>query len=316
VPRKSVRLSVAVAIASTALLLGGVACMPADTGTAAPTPNTAAPAPSGTATDTAAGTTADGTADGSHAGAGAATGGPTASPADTALDVLVTSDDGVGSDGMEPIVEGVRRVQGNGGTVDIVAPAANQSRTGGQTSDGPVNYTTSDASNGTPVTEVNGFPADAVNVALDDLGLKPDLVIAGIHEGQALGPDIDESGTIGAARAAAQRGIPALAVSLGFGDTYDYAPVVKLVQDWISKNRASLLSDTKPRQTMVTNLNVPNCFAGGKVRGLLEVDTEPQVQDPATARQDQDCTSTSTPGDEVGSFNAGYATMTLLYPRP
>ncbi|ONH31608.1 5'/3'-nucleotidase SurE [Pseudofrankia asymbiotica] len=131
------------------------------------------------------------------------------------------------------------------------------------------------------------MPADAVNVALDDLGMHPDLVIAGIHEGQSLGPDVDESGTVGAARAAAQRGIPALAVSLGLGDTYDYTPAVTLVQDWITKNRASLLSDTKPRQTTVSNLNVPNCFAGGKVRGLLEVDTEPRIPDPAAARQNQ-----------------------------
>jgi len=310
VPSKPVRLSVA--IASTALLLGAVACRPEDTGTAAPTPNTAATtgatAPLGTATY---GTTGHG-----RAGAGPVTGGPTASPADTALDVLVTSDDGVGSAGMEAIAEGIGRVLGDGSTVQIVAPAANQSRTGGRTSDGPVNYTKSDASNGPPVTAVNGFPADAVNVALDDLGMKPDLVIAGIHEGQSLGPDVDESGTIGAARAAAQRGIPALAVSLGLGDTYDYAPAVELVQNWISKNRASLLSGTKPRQTMVSNLNVPNCFAGGKVRGLLEMDTEPQIQDPAAAQQLQHCTSTNTPGDEVGSFNAGYATITRLYPRP
>src|SRR6185369_13333319 len=165
VPSKPVRLSVA--IASTALLLGAVACRPEDTGTAAPTPNTAATtgatAPPGTATY---GTTGHG-----RAGAGPVTGGPTASPADTALDVLVTSDDGVGSAGMEAIAEGIGRVLGDGSTVQIVAPAANQSRTGGRTSDGPVNYTKSDASNGPPVTEVNGFPADAVNVALDDLGM-------------------------------------------------------------------------------------------------------------------------------------------------
>jgi len=312
-PRKSVRLSVA--IASAAALLGAVACMPEETGTTEPTPNaaasTAVAAPPDTATDTATG----GVTPGGPATAGGATGGATGDPADTVLDVLVTSDDGVGSEGIEAIVQGVIRLPGDG-TVEIVAPAANQSRTGGQISGGPVNYTKSDASNGTPVTEVNGFPADAVNVALDDLGMHPDLVIAGIHEGQSLGPDVDESGTIGAARAAAQRGIPALAVSLGLGDTYDYAPAVTLVQNWITKNRASLLSDTKPRQTMVTNLNVPNCFAGGKVRGLLETDTEPQIPDPALARQNQDCTSTNKPGDEVGAFNTGYATLTRLYPRP
>jgi 5'-nucleotidase len=313
VPGKSVRLSVA--IASAAVLLGAVACLPENTGTAAPTPvtavTTATPAPTDTSTGTAIGGTTSG-----RAGAGHVTGGPTASPADTTLDVLVTSDDGVGSAGMEAIAEGIGRVLGDGSTVQIVAPAANQSRTGGQTSDGPVNYTKSDASNGPPVTAVNGFPADAVNVALDDLGLQPDLVIAGIHEGQSLGPDVDESGTIGAARAAAQRGIPALAVSLGLGDTYDYAPAVKLVQDWVSKNRADLLDPPENRGTTVSNLNVPNCFAGGKARGLLEMDTEPQIQDPAAAQQLQHCTSTNAPGDEVGAFNAGYATLTRLYPRP
>ncbi|OHV41601.1 MULTISPECIES: 5'/3'-nucleotidase SurE [Pseudofrankia] len=310
-PGKPVRLSVA--IASAAVLLGAIACMPEDAGTTAPTSTTAATAaaaPTDTATDTA-------TGGGAGAG-GSATGDPTANSADTVLDVLVTSDDGVGAEGIEAIVQGVGRLSATIGdvTIEIVAPAANQSGTGGKTTDGPVNYTKSDASNGTPVTEVNGFPADAVNVALDDLGMHPDLVIAGIHEGQALGPDVDESGTIGAARAAAQRGIPALAVSLGLGDTYDYTPAVTLVQNWITKNRASLLSDTKPRQTMVTNLNVPNCFAGGTVRGLLETDTEPQIPDPALARQNQDCTSTNKPSDEVGAFNAGYATLTRLYPRP
>ncbi|MBL7520872.1 5'/3'-nucleotidase SurE, partial [Frankia sp. CNm7] len=252
---------------------------------------------------------------GGGGGRAPATGGTIASPANSTLDVLVTSDDGVGSEGIEALVQGLIRA-GEDGTVQIVAPAANQSGTGGQTSDGPVNYTVSDASNGTPVTEVNGFPADAVNVALDNLGMRPDLVIAGIHEGQSLGPDVDESGTVGAARAAAQRGIPALAVSLGLGDTYDYAPAVLLVQDWISQNRTNLLNPPETRQTMVSNLNVPNCFAGGKVRGLLEVDTEPQIKDPSAARQLQDCTSTSTPGDEVGAFNAGYATITRLYARP
>jgi 5'-nucleotidase len=304
-----------VAIASTAVLLGAVACLPENTATSAPTPltavTTAATAPTDASTDTAIGATTSG----GRAGAGPVTGGPTASPADTTLDVVVTSDDGVGSEGIEAIVQGLIRLPGDG-TVQIVAPAANQSETGGRTSDGPVNYTKIQASNGTPVTEVNGFPADAVNVALDDLGLRPDLVIAGIHEGQSLGPNVDKSGTIGAARAAAQRGIPALAVSLGLGDTYDYTPAVRLVQDWISKNRTDLLNPPENRGTMVSNLNVPNCFAGGKVRGLLEVNTEPQIPDSSVARQRQDCTSTSTPGDEVGAFNAGYATLTRLYARP
>jgi len=308
VPGKPVRLSVA--IASAAVLLGAVACMPEDVGTAAPTPGAAVP----TAAVPTDGTTG-GAGDGGTADGGATAGVPSKAP-NGRLYVLVTSDDGVGSEGLEAIVHGLITLSDV--NLQIVAPAANQSGTGGKTTDGPVNYTKSDASNGTPVTEVNGYPADAVNVALDDLGMKPDLVVAGIHEGQSLGPDVDESGTIGAARAAAQRGIPALAVSLGLGDTYDYGPAVKQALTWISTNRADLLarSASSTRQTMVFNLNVPNCFAGGTVRGPREVDTEKEVPDPSIARQPQTCTSTSTPGDEVASFNAGYATLTRLYAGP
>ena len=49
---------------------------------------------------------------------------------------------------------------------------------------------------------VEGFPADTIRVAFDELGLTPDLVVSGINEGQNLGPVVDLSGTVGAARAA------------------------------------------------------------------------------------------------------------------
>lgn len=302
---RPVRLTAAVAGVLLACLVG---CRPTDD-PASPAP--AAPVP---ATTAAAG------------GAGTGTASATARPVDTTLDVLITSDDGVGSAGVDALARAVAALADT--TVRVVAPAANQSGTGGQASGGQITHGETTTVGGMRATEVSGFPADAVTVALDRLGLRPDLVLAGIHEGQSLGPDLDTSGTIGAARAAARRGIPALAASAGLGDTYDYAPAVAQVLSWISAHRAALLATSAAGGTAgtsasgsaatqtVANLNVPNCFAGGSVRGLRELASEASVADPASARTTQACTATTTPGDEVGAFNAGFATLTTVPARP
>jgi 5'-nucleotidase len=64
---------------------------------------------------------------------------------------------------------------------------------------------------------VDGTPADCVYVALHSgqrvLPRKPDMVVSGMNEGPNLGVDVVYSGTVAAAREAAQRGIPSLAVS-------------------------------------------------------------------------------------------------------
>jgi len=64
---------------------------------------------------------------------------------------------------------------------------------------------------------VDGTPADCVYVALYSgtrvLPRKPDLVVAGMNHGLNLGVDVFYSGTVAAAREAAIRGCPAIAVS-------------------------------------------------------------------------------------------------------
>jgi len=64
---------------------------------------------------------------------------------------------------------------------------------------------------------LDGTPADCVYVALHGgtrvIDRQPDLVVSGINRGMNLGQDAFYSGTIGAAREGALRGIPSLAVS-------------------------------------------------------------------------------------------------------
>ncbi|WP_243407232.1 5'/3'-nucleotidase SurE [Frankia canadensis] len=296
-------------VAAAAVLLGCVTGCGSGEDPAGPAP--ASTAPTATAPAGAAGPKAAATA--------------TARPVDTVLDVLVTSDDGVGSAGVDALAHALATLPGT--TVRIVAPAANQSGTGDRSSGGQITHGDTTTATGQRATEVSGFPADAVAVALDDLGLRPDLVVAGIHEGQNLGPDLGTSGTVGAARAAARRGIPALAASAGLGDTYDYGPAVAQVLAWISAHRANLLATSaaggQPASAVggsaatqtVANLNVPNCFAGGAVRGVRELASEARVADPAATRTTQTCTATITSDDEVGAFNAGFATLTTVPAR-
>jgi 5'-nucleotidase len=155
-----------------------------------------------------------------------------------------------------------------------------------------------------------------VRVAIDEMGLEPDLVVSGINEGQNIGPVVDLSGTIGAARAAARRGIPALALSQGLDPTIaDYQVTVPIVLDWIQDNRAAILDGSADVQ--VTSINVPSCKAGA-VRGLAETEVDPAA-DPAASLGAQDCEST-TPADDlegdVALFLAGFATITTVPIEP
>jgi 5'-nucleotidase len=229
----------------------------------------------------------------------------TANPTTTALDdrfvILVTNDDGVGAPGIDALVEALRADP----TIEVVvvAPAENQSGSGDATTLAPVPEPATTIS-GYPAVAVNGKPADAVNHALDFVltDAPPDLVMSGINEGQNLGPIVDVSGTIGAARTASRRGIPSVAVSQGFGpegSSPDYIAGVEAALDWLDANRDSLEAG------LVVSINVPTC-AAGEIRGTVEV---PVAPDPSTGNPVQvaDCTSTLTdPPTDIAAFNAGF----------
>ncbi|ADP80226.1 5'/3'-nucleotidase SurE [Pseudofrankia inefficax] len=230
------------------------------------------------------------------------------------LTILVSNDDGVGAAGIDAVVTALRALPAV--TVDVVAPATNQSGTGGKTSPTTPAHHDATTASGVAATAVDGFPADSVNVALDVLGVKPNLVVTGINQGQNLGPFVDLSGTVGAARAAAAHGIPALATSMGLGPAFDYSQAATLVTAWVTAHRATFTGTGGAALSTVTNLNIPNCGAA-KIRGERELATEPTVTDMATAiTNGQDCSSTANPADEVGAFNAGFATLTTIPAKP
>lgn len=228
----------------------------------------------------------------------------TTAPAET-LDILVSNDDGYQGEGLDAVVQALSELPDT--TVTVSAPADDRTGTGGQTTDGELTATDEETLSGYPATAVQGFPADSVNYALDNVVEEPpDLVITGLNAGQNMGPLIDASGTVGAARAAVAAGIPALATSQGIdADPPDYESGVTFILDWLEENRDALLAGEA--DVVVTNLNIPSC-ATGEVRGIVEV---PPASDMAGREYNAaDCTSTEEdPVDDVGAFNIGFASI-------
>ena len=227
------------------------------------------------------------------------------------LQILVTNDDGVGAPGIDALVEGLRGVKGV--KVTVIAPDVNKSGSGSNTTPGSLVTADATTASGYPAIAVQGFPADSVIYALDQGGAKktPNLVISGINEGQNLGKIADEiSGTVGAAKAAAVRGIPALGVSQGLltGGEPDFETGVEAVLDWLAKNRKSLTPKKgKKIAVILKNLNIPTC-AIGEERGLFETAIAATTDG---AVIDQNCESTlDNPTNDIEAFNNGYITLT------
>jgi 5'-nucleotidase len=231
------------------------------------------------------------------------------------LRILVTNDDGYAAPGIDALVEGLRDVPGV--KVAVIAPAENKSGTGSSTT--PVQLTATDVTtaSGYPAVAVAGFPADTIVYALEQGGLakEPHLVVSGINSIQNLGSLADQvSGTVGAAKVAAARGIPALAVSQGTLENGepDYPSGVKQALRWLKQHRKAL-TPKKGTEVEVTldNLNIPSCGVGVKHRGLAEVPLAGSEVQGAIAPQNCASTAEDLPND-IEAFNNGFVTLTEL----
>jgi 5'-nucleotidase len=226
------------------------------------------------------------------------------------LRVLVSNDDGVKAPGIDALVNGLRKLPKV--KVTVVAPAENQSGTGGKTTPGALSATKTTTKSGYPAVAVQGFPADSINYALSRVIKKSrvDLVIAGINAGANLGPYVDLSGTVGAARAAARKGLPALATSQGTPTVSTFADGVTQTIAWVKANRTKLKPGT------VQNLNIPEC-SSGHARPTTPATSTPKAPDGVNLFAPVDCTQTAKASkDEITSFLAGFATLTRIPATP
>lgn len=240
----------------------------------------------------------------------AATGSSAGAAPKPPLRILVTNDDGVGSDGIDALVEALQSVKGV--KVTVIAPAENQSGKGSTTTGGTLTATPTTTKSGVKAIAVVGTPADAMIYALDQGGLKrrPNLVMSGINQGQNLGAITDISGTVGAAKTAAARGVPAVAFSQGLAgaNTPDFPSGAEAALAWLKQYRKTLSANKGKKAVVVLeSVNIPTCTSGA-IRGTLDTTIAPTADNAIT---DQNCASTlASPTSDIEAFNNGYITVT------
>lgn len=227
--------------------------------------------------------------------------------------ILVTNDDGVQAPGLLALAEAMSAI----GTVQIAAPARNQSASGHKkTLFTDIQVTETQLINGMKALAIDGSPADCI--ALSAMGLRPwppRLVVSGINRGENMGQDVTYSGTVTAALEAVIHGVPALAVSLSNPDAHaveDYAEAARVAAIVV---REMLDHDLPP--LTILNLNVPR----GKAKGLrltrqgvriyrdeMEVDGDRVriVGEPPTGVVDE-------AGTDIWAVYNGYASVTPIH---
>lgn len=238
--------------------------------------------------------------------------------------VLVTNDDGVSAPGLHALAAAMAEpLEGSGGhEVLVAAPLANMS--GASASVGYLGQGSRIKLDRVdlPGPELAAVPAYGVDgppgliVWMDGLGgfgPPADLVVSGINPGWNTGRSVLQSGTVGAALTAAQRGVSALAVSIDDAERPRWntaAGLARITLDWLI---------TAPAGTAV-NLNVPNVEVD-ELRGVRVADLAPMpavetsLIDAGDGYLQLAWTVTHVPVPEhsdTGSVRAGFAAVTLL----
>jgi 5'-nucleotidase len=168
--------------------------------------------------------------------------------------ILLTNDDGIDAPGLRAALEILEGL----GDVLVAAPARNSS---GVSQSIEINQTVrvipiARESPKDPLYAVEGPPATCVLLAVEHLakGRKIDLVVSGINTGENVGLDIACSGTVGAARIAADLGIPAIALSLAYGSKEFRSAAeasARLIREALDRGREGTAPGT------VINVNFP-----------------------------------------------------------
>lgn len=161
--------------------------------------------------------------------------------------ILVTNDDGVFSEGLKLLAEGLEDL----GEVVVVAPDREQSASGHSlTLHRPLRLRQLEER----IYSVDGTPTDCVNLGVAWL-LKddpPDLVVSGINFGCNLGDDVTYSGTVSATFEATLLGIPSIALSQEVSDHFSFEPAAR-----VGRTLVETLIDAKLPRDLLLNVNIP-----------------------------------------------------------
>ena len=215
--------------------------------------------------------------------------------------ILVTNDDGIRAPGLRALVDAVKPF----GEVKVVAPDRERSCCAhALTMRDPLRISAFEW-DGCEAFEVNGFPADCVNVALS-IGFPEgcDLVLSGINNGPNLGFDVTYSGTVGGAMEGAVNGVRAIALSvanLTGGETLRYDVAAR----WLAAHFEALTRAPLAPLTFL-NVNVPN-LVDAEIRGHRVVGMGRRVYQERVERRED-------PWGRVYYWQGGVAVLTPEIP--
>lgn len=164
--------------------------------------------------------------------------------------ILVSNDDGINAEGIKELVNAMKQL----GEVIVCAPAEHKSGAGHSiTCTGSIKVEKVMYDETTAGFKVFGTPKDCVDLGCKALVDNIDLVITGINEGPNISSDVICSGTCGSASAALPYQIPAIAMSLAWGDHYDYSVAAKY-----AVKAAKWFLQQPFNKDFVLSVNVPN----------------------------------------------------------
>lgn len=177
--------------------------------------------------------------------------------------ILITNDDGIRAPGIYHLTEVAKRF----GTVKVVAPDRERSACAHSlTMRDPLRVSAFEW-DGCEAYEVNGVPADCVNIGLTVAWPEGcDLVLSGINNGPNLGFDVTYSGTAAGAMEGTINGVFSIAVSMAQFVTN--SPIhFETGATWLAENLQTLMA--LPRKPLTFfNVNVPNVHDLAELRGL------------------------------------------------
>jgi len=199
-----------------------------------------------------------------------------ATEAEAPFHVMLVNDDGIDSPGLAAVAAVLTADPAY--RVTVVAPAEQQSGVGHAiVIRREIAVEPHDPVGEAPAWSVDGTPASVTAVGLtvvleDD---PPDLVISGINKGENIGRAAWYSGTIGAAREAVLRGVPAIAVSLEL-DWSDPKPDWKAAAAW-TKRLVDGAREHRLPEGILLNVNFPVDTAAAHGFRLAGMGLEPDA---------------------------------------
>jgi 5'-nucleotidase len=230
--------------------------------------------------------------------------------------VLITNDDGVEAPGLHALAHSIHAA---GHDVLVVAPSGERSGSGAAIGRlhraGPLACTEVEWADlpDVPVYAIDAPPAATVYAGLlGAFGARPDAVASGINPGANTGHLVLHSGTVGAALTAAAVGVPAIAVSIAWGEQHLWttaAAFAPAALEWVIADRTHV---------RVCNLNAPNVPLD-EVKGVRETVLAPFDENWKTDARPGEIVleyvgreHDPAPGSDLAAVHDGYVSVTAL----